>query len=86
MRTCRERSEELGLDPKRVESIARRISDAVKEANAMGLTLFAGNGSGVLVLKQRMDVERGEPDELVVAELDGEMDGGAGDHLNHFNN
>lgn len=37
-----------GLDPKRVASIARRISKAMIEARSMRLILFGGSGTGML--------------------------------------
>lgn len=76
-----ERCIELGLDPKKVESIARRIGRAVKEANAMGLYLFAGNSTGRLVVNQNHFEDKPE---LLVAELDGDMDGGVGDDIVQF--
>lgn len=61
-----------GLDPKKVASIARRISKAALEAKAMGLTVFGGSGSGTL----RHWGEHGTDAE--VADLDGMFDGGDG--------
>ena len=62
----------LGLDPKRVASIARRISRAAEEAHAMGLTVF-GTGAGGGVLKGWTEDGR---DFFFIAELDGDFDGG----------
>ena len=66
-----ERCEAAGLDPKRVASIARRISRAALESQAMGLKIFGGSGSGDLRL-----FSRGVSG--VVATLDGKFDGGDG--------
>lgn len=67
--------ERFGLDPRRVLSIARRISKAAMEAREMGLTVFGGAHSGSL----RVDdaVTQG-PGYSEVAELDGSFDGGDG--------
>ena len=62
---------ELGIDPKRVESIARRISKAAMEAHAIGLVVFGGSGSGSLRISGRGVSGN-------VAELDGRFDGGDG--------
>lgn len=62
-----------GLDPKRVERIARRIARAMAEAEEMGVFLFGGSGSGSL----RYDAgDRRAP--LVVATMSGMYDGGDG--------
>lgn len=42
--------EKYRLDPKRVESIARRLSKAAQEASEIGLKVFGGSGSGTLRL------------------------------------
>lgn len=64
------RCRNLGLDPLRVKSVARRISAAVQEANRMGLVLFGGSGTGDLRVSGG---SRG-----VVAVLEGRFDGGDG--------
>lgn len=38
----------VGLDPKKVQSIANRISRAAKEASEMGIVIFGGSGGGDL--------------------------------------
>lgn len=62
----------MGLDPKKVASIARRISKVALEAQTMGLTIFGGSGTGTL----RHWGEHGQ--EAEVADLDGMFDGGDG--------
>ena len=62
---------EFGFDPKRVESIARRISKAATEAREMGIVVFGGAGTGVL---RKM----GGGCQNNVADLDGRFDGGDG--------
>lgn len=62
---------ELGVDPKRVQSIARRISKAAVEAHSIGLVVFGGSGSGSLRIS-------GRGISGTVAELDGRFDGGDG--------
>lgn len=63
--------ERLGLDPKVVEAIARRISRATEDANRLGLRVFAiGSGSGALTMND------GSSREHHVASLDGSYEGG----------
>lgn len=66
--------EQFGLDPKQVESIARRISRAAREADALGLTVFGGSGSGSL--RYASAETKGVASE--VATLEGFFDGGDG--------
>lgn len=70
-----ERCEEFGLDPKKVASIARRLSRAATEAREMKLTVFGGSGSGSL--RYHGDGKSGDV-RAVVADLDGHFDGGDG--------
>lgn len=72
MLTYRAECEAAGLDPKEVERIAKGISRYVKQAEALGLKVFGGSGSGSLRF------EDGGPGALVVADLDGDYDGGEG--------
>ena len=65
--------EAAGVDPAKVESIARRLSKAAREAQAMGLTVFGGSGTGSLRF-----CDSDEKGNLVVADLDGVFDGGDG--------
>jgi hypothetical protein len=62
------------IDPRVVASIARRISKAAKEAEALGLAVFGGSGSGTL--RYHMTDAGGTQTE--VAWLDGCWDGGDG--------
>jgi hypothetical protein len=62
---------EFALDPKTIASIARRISKAAVEANALGLKVFGGSGSGTLRIF-------GKGTSGNVAMLDGTFDGGDG--------
>lgn len=63
-----------GLNIKKVESIARRIENAVKEASDLGMILFGGSGNGSLRYEDNPDKGR-----LIVAELAGNnFDGGDG--------
>lgn len=64
--------EALGLDIKEVERIAKGLSRYGKQAEALGVDVFGGSGSGSL----RKDLD-GEG-QLVVAYLDGCFDGGDG--------
>ncbi|MFD2257459.1 hypothetical protein ACFSSA_12315 [Luteolibacter algae] len=67
--------ESFGLDPKRVKSIASRLSKAAKEAEELGLTVFGGSGSGNLRFN---DADMQGPGHSEVATLDGCFDGGSG--------
>jgi hypothetical protein len=62
---------ELGIDPKRVRSITRRISKAAMDAHSIGLTVFGGSGTGSLRIS-------GRGISGTVADLDGVFDGGDG--------
>ena len=65
-----EECEAAGLDPVKVRALARKLSQCGKEARSMGLVVF-GSGEG------RLQQLRGK-NPLIVAELDGAFDGGAG--------
>lgn len=62
-----------GLDPAQVRRIAKGLSRYAKEAQALGLIVFGGSGQGSL------RVDDGGDGQLIVAYLDGWIDGGAGD-------
>jgi hypothetical protein len=64
---------EFGLDAKKVNSIARRLSSAARDAQEIGLCVFGASGSGSLRYHR---VEGGAQTE--VANLDGSFDGGDG--------
>lgn len=71
-----------GLDPKKVESIARRLSKLSLESDELGLTIFGGDSSGSLLM-QGSEIEGRHRDsgggsgELVVANIGGtNWDGG----------
>ena len=65
-----------GLDPTSVQRIAKGLSRYALQAEALGLTLFGGSGSGTL--RFRDDQDKGP---LIVASVNGDIDGGAGnDH------
>jgi len=67
--------EKAGLDIKKVESIARRLSKAAKEASDIGVHIFGGSGSGSLRFDDRNDNGRN----LIIADcLLGMFDGGDG--------
>ena len=62
---------------KKIESIARRISKCGKEAAALGIEIFGGcNGGGTLRFNDSMDSQISR--KLVLADLDGDFDGGDG--------
>lgn len=65
--------EKAGLDIKKVDSIARRISKAAKEAKEIGIEIFGGSGTGTL---RYYDDHDKRP--LLIADLDGIFDGGDG--------
>lgn len=64
--------EKVGLNIKKVQSIARRISKAAKEAEELGIDIFGGSGTGSL----RFD-DNGERN-LIIGYIDGVFDGGDG--------
>jgi hypothetical protein len=64
--------EAAGLDPKEVERIANGLSRYAKKASALGIDVFGGSGSGSL----RFD--DGGPGRLIVADIEGQIDGGDG--------
>ncbi|RCW64038.1 hypothetical protein DET61_11679 [Marinobacter nauticus] len=64
--------EAAGLDPEEVKRIATGLSRYAKKAEALGLQIFGGTGTGSL----RFD--DGGPGKLVVAEIEGNFDGGDG--------
>lgn len=61
-----------GLDAKEVERIAKGLTRYALQAEALGIQIFGGTGSGSL----RYD--DGCPGRLIVAELNGNFDGGDG--------
>jgi len=66
---------EAGLDIKQVQSIAMRISRALRDAHKLGIILFGGSGSGSLRFQDERAAELGS---LIVADVDGFVDGGDG--------
>ena len=64
--------EAAGLDAQEVDRIAKGLSRYAKQAQALGIQVFGGTGSGSL----RFD--DGGPGKLVVARLVGDFDGGDG--------
>lgn len=73
--TDEERCAERGLDAREVEAIARRISNAVRDARRLGLVVFGGSGNGSLRVHDDRIGSQG-----VVARLEplGSYDGGDG--------
>ncbi len=65
------RCEQFGLDARKVMAVARRLSNAAREAQKMGLKVFGGAGSGSLRVS-------GGGSQNDVARLDGNFDGGDG--------
>lgn len=74
--------EAAGLDLKAITSIARRISRAAKEAQGMGVLVFGGGCGypGTWQLRFRDDDDKGS---LILANLDGNFDGGDGGNEYH---
>lgn len=62
-----------GLDPAEVAKIARGLSRLAKKADAMGLCVFGGSGSGSL-----RTASSNSAGGLIIAHLDGVFDGGDG--------
>lgn len=66
-----------GLDPKRINDLARRLSTLAMESKKMGLTIFGGAGSGTLRINDKPHDANSRP--LVVAIMsEGHWDGGDG--------
>jgi len=70
--------EAADLDAKEVERIARGLSRYTKQAEALGLQIFGGTGSGTLRFND------GGPGRLIVAQIDGDFDGGDGGSSTSF--
>ena len=69
---------EHGFDPEKVEKVARSIAKAAKEADKLGLMLFAGCFGGlVLRPKYRDECDPGKADNLT-SSLGRNCDGGDG--------
>lgn len=64
-----------GLDERVVQRIARKLSQAAREAQRHGLTIFGGSGSGSLRFAA---ADRDLNGPIIVAALDGPFDGGDG--------
>lgn len=64
--------EAAGLDVDEVKRVARGLERYAKQAQAMGMIIFGGSGSGSL--RARDDQEQC----LVVADIGGQFDGGEG--------
>lgn len=63
-----------GVDPKKVDALAKKLSRLASEVEAMGLYIFGGSGSGSL-----RTVKTYEHGQIVVANLDVNIwDGGDG--------
>lgn len=71
-----EEIESVGLDPKKVLSLARRLSNAALEAQNLGIKIFGGSGNGTL----RFDTNDGKA-ALVLAHMNGNFDGGDGQEV-----
>lgn len=63
-----------GLDVEEVKRIARGLDRYARQAQAMGMIVFGGSGSGSL--RARDDQEQC----LVLADIDGTFDGGDGSY------
>lgn len=78
MSVCEEECNRAGLDKAKVAALARRLSRAAKDADAMGLTIFGGSGSGSLRWRDPYSNDRFSGP-LVVAHIRGwNFDGGDG--------
>ncbi|MDH0959082.1 hypothetical protein EGJ86_19315 [Pseudomonas sp. o96-267] len=73
MTTNKHECEAAGLDPKEVARIARGLSRYAKQAEALGIQVFGGGGTGQLRFD---DGARGG--NLILADLHGNFDGGDG--------
>ncbi len=64
--------EAAGLPAGEVERIAKGLSRYAKQAQSLGIQVFGGTGYGTLRFND------GGPGKLIVANLDGDFDGGDG--------
>ena len=67
--------QKAGVDIDRIKSIARRIGKAAIEAEGLGIQLFGGCGRASL----RFRDDHPSDTSLILAKIDGNWDGGAGD-------
>ena len=74
-----EECEAAGLDHKEIERIARGLSRYGKQAEALGVTIFGGPGAGSLRFRDESDPGHA----LIVADIDGDFDGGDGGQTPH---
>lgn len=66
-----------GVDPMKVESLAKRLEKLGKEAEKMGLHIFGGNGTGSLRTNESVNDSN-----IVVAHIcGGHWDGGDGHEM-----
>jgi hypothetical protein len=64
---------EFNVDPIEFKKQVRALSRAAKKLSDMGFHVFGGNSSGRLVSDEKTNI--------IVAELDGDYEGGVGDDL-----
>lgn len=65
--------DKAGVDAKKIKAIERALKKAVKQANALGVTVFGGTGT--LSLRFTDDPAKGD---LILAEIKGNVSGGCG--------
>ena len=64
-----------GIDPEEVERIAKGLSRYGRQAEKLGITIFGGSGNGSLRIHDSKELTA-RP--LVLAQIDGDVDGGDG--------
>lgn len=69
-----------GVDPKKIELLAKKVSRLAREVEAMGLFIFGGSGSGTLRTVRTYDYGQ-----IVVANLDGNIWSGGDGGVRIFN-
>jgi hypothetical protein len=68
-----------GIDPKIVNSLARRLQSITDEAEVLGITLFGGAGGGSLRFRPKSASKVHDPlGALILASVSGPWDGGDG--------
>lgn len=70
----RDECEAAGVDPEKLKRLAARLSKCGKELKEMGLEVFGGAGAGSI---RTMSENEGKG-QLILADIDGNFDGGDG--------
>jgi hypothetical protein len=75
MTVNRDECEKAGISLKDIERISKGLSRYGRQAEKLGITIFGGSGTGTLRIHDANEVEGRA---LVLANIDGDYDGGDG--------